>query len=277
MNNLYVRTNNDVVEEILIDNEAVFNRMRVAIRKTISNISDSSTLYHDSVTINLTSSTKIRTFDGEESWDVPENTSLDFTVSDNKITFNISGKKITSSKRVIIEDNEEQMKIASISRNSKLLYEGNLEISLKNGRLLIINDLLMDDYLKKVVPSEMVASWHIEALKTQAVTARTFAYKEIYNKSYRTLGYIVDDSESSQVYNNYNATDATDRAVDETKGITMFYNGSFLSKPKTPTTNDYSTIRKPELKRILDERGIAYNSGDPVALLRQMCMESEPK
>ena len=226
MNNLYVKTNNDVVEEILIDNEAVFNRMRVAIRKTISNISDSSTLYHDSVTINLTSSTKIRTFDGEESWDVPENTSLEFTVSDSKITFNISGKKITSSKRVIIEDNEEQMKIASISRNSKLLYEGNLEISLKNGRLLIINDLLMDDYLKKVVPSEMVASWHIEALKTQAVAARTFAYKEIYNKSYRTLGYIVDDSESSQVYNNYNDTDATNRAVDETKGITMFYNGS---------------------------------------------------
>ena len=187
---------------IFIDNEAVFNRMRVAIRKTISNISDSSTLYHDSVTINLTSSTKIRTFDGEESWDVPENTSLEFTVSDSKITFYISGKKITSSKRVIIEDNEEQMKIASISRNSKLLYEGNIELSLVKGRLLVINDLLMDDYLKKVVPSEMVASWHIEALKAQAVAARTFAYKEIYNKSYRTLGYIVDDSESSQVYNN---------------------------------------------------------------------------
>lgn len=226
MNNLYVKTNNDVVEEILIDNEAVFNRMRVAIRKTISNISDSSTLYHDSVTINLTSSTKIRTFDGEESWDVPENTSLEFTVSDSKITFYISGKKITSSKRVIIEDGEEQMKISSISRNSKLLYEGNIEIALKNGRLLVINDLLMDDYLKKVVPSEMVASWHIEALKAQAVAARTFAYKEIYNKSHRTLGYIVDDSESSQVYNNYNNTDATDRAVEETKGMTMFYNGN---------------------------------------------------
>lgn len=74
-----------------------------------------------------------------------------------------------------------------------------------------------------------------------------------------------------------NNTAKTQKYTDKQLHKTMFYNGSFLSKPKTSTTNDYSTIRKPELKRILDERGIAYNSGDPVALLRQMCMESEPK
>ena len=84
----------------------------------------------------------------------------------------------------------------------------------------------MEDYLKKVVPSEMPASWNIEALKAQAVAARTFAYKEIYGRTYRASGYIVDDSENSQVYNNYNDTDATNRAVNETKGMTMFYNNS---------------------------------------------------
>ena len=58
---------------------------------------------------------------------------------------------------------------------------------------------------------------------------------------------------------------------------TMFYRDRNISKTKMPPTNDYSTIRKPELKRILDERGIPYNSGDPVVLLRQKCAESDPK
>ena len=68
MNNLYVKTNGDIVEMILIDNEPVFNRVRVAIRKTLTNISDKSTLYHDSITIELYADTKIKTYDGSESY-----------------------------------------------------------------------------------------------------------------------------------------------------------------------------------------------------------------
>lgn len=69
----------------------------------------------------------------------------------------------------------------------------------------------------------------------------------------------------------------TQKYTDKHLHNTMFYRDRDLSKSKTPPTNDYSTIRKPELKKILDERGIPYNSGDPVVLLRQKCIESEPK
>ena len=223
MNNLYVKTkNNEIVEEILIDNEPIFNRMRVAIRKTITNISDINTLYHDSVSIYVSSNTKIKTYDGTQECEVRANTTLTFFVNDNRIVF-YNGKVLNiSSKRIILEESEKPVRISSISRGSNLNYEGNIELSIVDGRLLVINDLLMEDYLKKVVPSEMPASWNMEALKSQAVAARTYAYKEIYNKKYLEYGYIVDDSESSQVYNNSNEQQSTNQAVAETKGITMF-------------------------------------------------------
>ena len=53
--------------------------------------------------------------------------STEFYVSENKILFYIASTIITTSKRIIIQESEEPLKITSISRNSKLLYEGNIE------------------------------------------------------------------------------------------------------------------------------------------------------
>ena len=86
----------------------------------------------------------------------------------------------------------------------------------------------MEEYLKKVVPSEMPSSWNMEALKSQAVAARTYAYKEIYNHKYDVYGYVVDDSTMSQVYNNNNTNERSTQAVVETKGITMFNQGKAI-------------------------------------------------
>ena len=61
-------------------------------------------------------------------------------------------------------------------------YAGKMDVSIRNSKLLLINEVNMEEYLRKVVPSEMPTSWHMEALKSQAVAARTYAYREIYNK-----------------------------------------------------------------------------------------------
>src|SRR3989441_11921573 len=45
----------------------------------------------------------------------------------------------------------------------------------QNGKLLAINELPLEDYVKGVVPSEMSAAWHPEALKVQAIATRTYA------------------------------------------------------------------------------------------------------
>jgi len=52
---------------------------------------------------------------------------------------------------------------------------GRVIVKLQNDKLLAINELPLEDYVKGVVPSEMSAAWHPEALKVQAVATRTYA------------------------------------------------------------------------------------------------------
>lgn len=225
MDNLYVKSVGEEITQILIDGNPIFNRIRVAIRNSINNIADNATLYHDQITIKVNKATSIRTYDGSASYNINAGSTINFYCKNNSISFYIDNILYTSTKRLIINETDTEITVSSISRGvGTPTYSGNLEIAMSNNRLILINDVLMEDYLLKVVPSEMPASWHIEALKAQAIAARTYAYKEIYNKKYLREGYVVDDSESSQVYNNQNKQNSTTTAVTLTKGQTMFYN-----------------------------------------------------
>lgn len=62
-------------------------------------------------------------------------------------------------------------------------YRGCLELINFGSRITVINLLDLEEYLLGVVPSEMPASWHIEALKAQAVAARSYAWAHLGNKS----------------------------------------------------------------------------------------------
>lgn len=103
------------------------------------------------------------------------------------------------------------------------VYSGVLEIHQQEEGLVMVNDLLLEDYLKRVVPSEMPASYEMEALKAQAVCARTYAYRQIMGNSYSQYGAHVDDSTNFQVYNNVARAESTDQAVDETCGKILVY------------------------------------------------------
>ncbi|MEH7075910.1 SpoIID/LytB domain-containing protein [Neobacillus drentensis] len=84
-----------------------------------------------------------------------------------------------------------------------------------------INEIYLEDYLKGVVPSEMYASWNREALKTQAIAARTYAL------SYKSV--IIDDTINYQVYGGYVWDSNSNAAVDETKGEVLKVNGRLIS------------------------------------------------
>ena len=64
----------------------------------------------------------------------------------------------------------------------------------------------------------MPVSYEKEALKAQAVCARTYAYRQIQGNSYKEYGAHVDDSTRFQVYNNLETSQASDAAVTETYG-----------------------------------------------------------
>ncbi len=116
------------------------------------------------------------------------------------------------------------IQVNSLTRGQGVpIYDGILEIRQEGDALVLVNDLLLEDYLKKVVPSEMPASYEMEALKAQAVCARTYAYRQIMGNSYSKYGAHVDDSTNYQVYNNVATADTTNQAVEDTCGKLLFY------------------------------------------------------
>lgn len=125
---------------------------------------------------------------------------------------------------IITPDEPEAITIRSIERSQGTpVYSGSLEIKGTPEGVVLVNDLFLEDYLTKVVPSEMPPSYEKEALKAQAVCARTYAYRQIQGNTYSQYGAHVDDSTNFQVYNNTSANDKSTQAVKETYGKMLFY------------------------------------------------------
>ena len=106
-------------------------------------------------------------------------------------------------------------------------YRGGFEYARKRGgNLSVINVVELEDYVKGVIPYEMSPSWPLEALKAQAVGARTFAKACV---KHRSDGFDVCNGQHCQVYGGLNVADArSDRAVDETAGELLYYDGKLV-------------------------------------------------
>ena len=101
-------------------------------------------------------------------------------------------------------------------------YRGKLMVKMSNGKLVVINDLTLEDYLKGVVPSEMPPSWEFEALKAQAIAARSFALANLGKQA--RFGYDLKDNTEDQAYGGASVeTNKTNRAVEETTGLVLTY------------------------------------------------------
>ncbi|MCL4395565.1 MAG: SpoIID/LytB domain-containing protein, partial [Chloroflexi bacterium] len=77
-------------------------------------------------------------------------------------------------------------------------YRGVLRLSSRGGHLLITNEVLLEDYVRGVVASEMRSDWPSEVLKAQAVVARTLAVARI--RRHRSEGFDICDTTHCQVY-----------------------------------------------------------------------------
>lgn len=108
-------------------------------------------------------------------------------------------------------------------------YYGDFQYTrLTSGVLTVVNFVGLEDYVKGVVPNEMSASWPLEALKAQAVCART--YVAANQNKYRQYGFDITNDTYCQVYRGLNgANETTDRAVDETAGLFVRYEGKLCS------------------------------------------------
>lgn len=109
---------------------------------------------------------------------------------------------------------------------NRVRHRGDFEFSLNQDNMFIVIGIMdIDDYLKAVVPREMPASWPLEALKAQAVVARTYAYAN--RGKHGAEGFdICTLSTHCQAYGAVEWEQATtSQAVDDTKGVALFFNG----------------------------------------------------
>ena len=167
------------------------------------------------------------------------------------------GSKASLSRRVHIVGSD-RLQVLSLERGagsntSPPAYRGDLEVSLHQGALLVVNELPLEEYLYSVVPSEMPKMFGLEPLKAQAVAARSYAVTSIFNSSYKGLGAHVDDSVNSQVYNNGAEDPLGIAAVQETMGLVAFFgnhiiDARFFSTSSGYTANFHEVWHNPETK-----------------------------
>jgi stage II sporulation protein D len=104
-------------------------------------------------------------------------------------------------------------------------YRGRIEIHNLLGKIYIINIVNIEEYLASVVPSEMPSSWNMEALKAQAIAARTYTYYHLTQKNDTKNIYDLDSTTNFQVYKGIIAEkDSSTKAVRDTAGLIMTYN-----------------------------------------------------
>lgn len=120
-------------------------------------------------------------------------------------------------------------------------YRGKMELTKTPEGLVVVNELLLEEYLYSVVPSEMPASYPLEALKAQAICARTYAYRHMSRSGIAGLGAHVDDSAGYQVYNNIKENAQTTKAVKETAGELLYYGDNLCGSYYYSTSCGFGT------------------------------------
>ena len=108
----------------------------------------------------------------------------------------------------------------------------------------------IDDYVRGVIAAEMPASWHAEALQSQAVAARTYGVRSINGSKH----YDICSTTACQVYGGASReTSTTDAAVRATAGQILTYQGSPAFTQFSSSSGGYSAVgSQPYLKAVAD-------------------------
>src|SRR5215207_5649036 len=170
---------------------------------------------------------------------------------------------------VFASDDEERSPV----RYNEKAYRGRLEVFANTrGSLTVVNVVTLEDYVRGVVPNELSpGGWpELEALKAQAVAARTYAVSNLGRFS--AEGYDLTPDTRSQVYGGRSTEHPlTDRAVNETRGRVATYAGRPINALYTSTcggrTEDAENIFGGEAPAYLRGRECALEAGDHFAAL----------
>lgn len=161
------------------------------------------------------------TFNGEE---------IKVTTAGSRIKLQAGGKSQEMESREFQNEDGSCIAVAQDQKSLKrACYPGSVLFRANAGKLDAINAVDVEDYLRGSVPYEIgkLDAARIEALKAQAIAARTYAYKHFNSRE--AMGFDVYADVRDQVYKGLEgATPLTDAAVKATAGVVMTHNGEFI-------------------------------------------------
>jgi len=163
------------------------------------------------------------------------------------ITFKVEGKykMLESGTKTVIKEgmylHEERLKSSDISDQGIEIvgsgksyiyingrpFRGDIRILKEENKIMVVNEIDVEDYLMGVLYHEMAHYWPVEALKAQAIAARTYAiYQKVISKK---RYYDVTSDVYSQVYGGRRSeTWRTSRVINQTRRLVMLYNGKLF-------------------------------------------------
>jgi len=166
------------------------------------------------------------------------------------------GQSGVSSSRIV------RMSATGMLRVNGKSYRGLIELSPQNGKLLVVNELPLEQYLVGVINSEISSTWPMESIKTQAVIARTYAVakKRERIKSF----YHLESTVMDQAYDGSDQEDSrASRGVLETEGEVLTYNGMVIqafyhanSGGRTEASQNVWSISLPYLQGVECQYGL---------------------
>jgi stage II sporulation protein D len=114
----------------------------------------------------------------------------------------------------------------TVKERAARTFRGDIELSSFNGKMAVVNEVPFEQYLYGVVSSELSPAWPVEALKAQAVAARTYALAQ--GLKYE-IGQVTDNTLDQAYYGMSKEFPAAVQAVEATKGEVLVYNGKLIT------------------------------------------------
>ncbi len=146
------------------------------------------------------------------------------SISAKNHVLKINGHAVSSNNMEIVPMNRGCIEV------NRRNYKGTIHIHPTVGKsgVTVVNILPIEQYLYGVIPAEMSPNWPVEAVKAQAVAARSFAYYNMHH-AHNEDGFDVTAGTSSQVYGGWNdLAQKASKIVDSTRGLVITYQGKVV-------------------------------------------------
>ncbi|MFZ5862811.1 MAG: SpoIID/LytB domain-containing protein [Nitrospirota bacterium] len=182
------------------------------------------------------------------------------------LTIRLTGQRLQVNGRVVRPPLRLAGAAAFLSVDGALV-RGDLVITVRDRRVFVVNELRVEDYVRGVVPSEVPSDWPMEALKAQAILARTYV---LYKKAERAgADFDVDATVRSQVYGGVPSEDGrASEAVRATAGRVVSFGGRLAFTPyhstsagRTEDATEIWGVDQPYLKGV----DCSFDSESPAA------------